>query len=265
MLKSQMMKIMYKLFNIRLLTLIIGMSLMTLSSCYDVKQRASEEDSDKRRSDSGVEYAPQMYHSEAYDPMSQIEDKESGLNYWPFNYVGTSAEMGGTPHGEWYNSNYWNPYGMNMRQPATGTVMRGITYFHFPDSVDVNSDNGRNYSNDYHMNPMAPEMEMQVSETGDTSMVVSASSDNYLADGKELFTRFCSHCHGKAGMGDGPVADPKKFAGVASLQSAAMTGKKAGYVYHVITHGKNNMRSHAAQLDEVERWKIAEYVIRLKK
>ena len=57
----------------------------------------------------------------------------------------------------------------------------------------------------------------------------------------------------------------EKFAGVANLQGASMKQRNAGYVYHVISHGKNNMRSHAAQLDEAERWKIAEYVIRLKK
>ena len=45
----------------------------------------------------GWEYAPNMYHSFAYEPMSQEEDRPNGIN----------------------------PHGMNMREPVKGTIARG--------------------------------------------------------------------------------------------------------------------------------------------
>lgn len=45
----------------------------------------------------GVEYAPNMYVSFAYEPMSQLADKPNTIN----------------------------PYGMNMRLPVKGTIARG--------------------------------------------------------------------------------------------------------------------------------------------
>lgn len=227
------------------LILFCGALAFTLSSCYDPTQKA---DSDNLMVDNtGVEYAPQMYHSEPYDPMSQVVDTTAGLQYFPWNEVGTSSELDGKPHGEWFNSNYWNPHGMNMRQPASNTIMRGAVFTEWPDSLDATSGEAREYAD--------------VNTTN--SFVEGDISEDYLGEGKVLFGRFCSHCHGAEGKGDGLVAE--KFAGVANLQGASMKKRNAGYVYHVISHGKNSMRSHAAQLDEAERWKIAEYVIRLKK
>ncbi len=52
----------------------------------------------------GIEYAPNMYHSFAYEPMSQ-EATEDAAN----------------PNG----NNNINPHGMNMREPVKGTVSRG--------------------------------------------------------------------------------------------------------------------------------------------
>ena len=62
----------------------------------------------------GREYAPNMYHSVAYEPLSQIKDKEAGK--WV-----NSLDNG---RGEYYNSNDYNPYGMNMRLPVANTVRR---------------------------------------------------------------------------------------------------------------------------------------------
>lgn len=45
----------------------------------------------------GVEYAPNMYHSFAYEPLSQIEGEPNTIN----------------------------PNGMNMREPVKGTIARG--------------------------------------------------------------------------------------------------------------------------------------------
>lgn len=45
----------------------------------------------------GIEYAPNMYHSFAYEPLSQIADEPNTIN----------------------------PHGMNMREPVKGSIARG--------------------------------------------------------------------------------------------------------------------------------------------
>lgn len=49
----------------------------------------------------GIEYAPNMYHSFAYEPLSQIAEEPNTIN----------------------------PHGMNMREPVKGTVARGQLEF----------------------------------------------------------------------------------------------------------------------------------------
>ncbi|MEI9920491.1 MAG: hypothetical protein WDO14_17120 [Bacteroidota bacterium] len=57
----------------------------------------------------GREYAPNMYHSVAYEPLSQITDTTAGA--W-VNSLDARK-------GEFFNSNRYNPFGMNMREPAS--------------------------------------------------------------------------------------------------------------------------------------------------
>ncbi len=49
----------------------------------------------------GLEYAPQMYHSTPYEPLSQIQDKEIG------GWLDSNPE---DEHGEFYNSNEYNAF-----------------------------------------------------------------------------------------------------------------------------------------------------------
>ena len=62
----------------------------------------------------GREYAPNMYHSVAYEPLSQITDEQAGA--W------VNALDNG--RGEYFNSNKYNAFRMNMREPAPHTVKR---------------------------------------------------------------------------------------------------------------------------------------------
>jgi hypothetical protein len=62
----------------------------------------------------GYEYAPQMYNSVAYEPLTQIVNEDEGS--WL-----SSREDG---KGEFFNSNVNNPYRMNMREPVANTVPR---------------------------------------------------------------------------------------------------------------------------------------------
>ena len=86
----------------------------------------------------GLEYAPNMYHSVAYEPLSQITDENQGT-------ITNALDNG---RGEFFNSNKYNPYRMTMREPAPNTVKRN-KYGWLPyrsknvpkDSVDIEIDN----------------------------------------------------------------------------------------------------------------------------
>jgi mono/diheme cytochrome c family protein len=122
-----------------------------------------------------------------------------------------------------------------MRVPAQHTVARGKMGF-----IDYSSDtSSMDVMGAGLINPLKPEPAT-------------------LEDGKVLYTRMCSHCHGETGAGDGLVAP--KFKGVANLTSAAIKAKPVGHIYQVITKGKGRMMPHNTQVNPEERWKIAMYV-----
>ncbi len=213
-----------------------------LFSCYNPDQRAFTEDDAKKGV--GLEYAPQMYHSEAYDPMTQVDDREAGLNYWPFNEVGTG-------HGEFYNSNDYNPHHMNMRVPAANSIRQAELPYRIPkDSFDLAAKLTSPYI-----------LDMEKGDDG--KMALSDEGIDQIKDCKNLYLRFCSHCHGIDGQADGLVAE--KFGGVPMYNSAAIKDKPIGHIFHVITYGKGRMGAHASQLSQLERWKIATYVQTLQK
>lgn len=78
------------------------------SSCVDQKKFENIGTHEKPN----VEFAPNMYHSVAYEPLTQITDTDAGL--W--------LNSNGSDTGEFYNSNPYNPHKMNMREPAANTV-----------------------------------------------------------------------------------------------------------------------------------------------
>jgi mono/diheme cytochrome c family protein len=132
------------------------------------------------------------------------------------------------------NFNSINSFGINQRTPATGTVPRGkLAYFdHIPkDSVTTAE---RTLRNPY------------------------PYSKANLEEGQVLFTRYCQHCHGEKGDGQGPVG--AKFKGVPNYSAGAYKTMNDGHIYHVIEWGRNRMMPHGSQVNPEERWKIAMYV-----
>ncbi|WP_109832304.1 c-type cytochrome [Reichenbachiella versicolor] len=176
----------------------------------------------------GVEYAPQMYHSVPYEGLVQVTDYEAGR--WL-----TSTDEGAA---EFYTSNPNNPHSMNMREPVANTVRRGdyLPYRIPKDSIALA---GRVLKN-----PLD-------------------STESVVAEGKVLFSRYCQHCHGEQGLGDGLVG--KVFKGVTPYNSRAVKDKPEGHIFHVITHGKGRMGSHASQVSVEDRWKIVRFVQTLQK
>ena len=79
------------------------------------------------------------------------------------------------------------------------------------------------------------------------------------ATGKELYARFCDHCHGDKGDGDGPVVNNGGHPPPGAY-SGALKDLPEGKIFHVITYGKGMMGSHASQLNKEERWLVVQYV-----
>src|ERR1700752_4890111 len=88
-----------------------------------------------------------------------------------------------------------------------------------------------------------------------------AASDKVLKDGEVLYGKFCVHCHGDAGHGDGKVA--AKLPGAPPAYDGALKTLPEGKIFYSITHGKGLMGSHASQLSVEERWVLVHYVQKL--
>ena len=86
-------------------------------------------------------------------------------------------------------------------------------------------------------------------------------NENNLSVGKELYEIYCSVCHGSKGDGMGILMQREKFLGIPSYADRDIND---GTIYHVLMYGKNAMGSHAGQVNELERWQIAEHVMELR-
>jgi cytochrome c5 len=184
----------------------------------------------KDPNNTGVEYAPEMYHSRAYEPLSQVTDKNN-------------AE---------YNSNPNNPYGMNMRKPVSGTIKVSKYTSKFGETTPANVVA-------YHVNKDSFEISGKyVKSIYRKEGVLTVDSTVLLAQGKVLYERFCQHCHGETGQGDGAVG--KVYKGVPSYSKGRVKLDTEGHIFHTITFGRNRMWSHASQISIEDRWKIVAYV-----
>lgn len=168
----------------------------------------------------GLEFAPQMYDPVGYEPYKQLAP------------------------------NPVNPYGLNMRDPARGTVSRPNYHTTFGEGDSATTDL---------MIYNIPKDSLAMAERTLKNPV--PYSEKTLEEGKILYGRYCIHCHGENGKGDGLVA--KEYKGVPSYSADAYKTMNDGHVFHVITHGKGRMWPHGSQMTPEERWKIVHYVHKL--
>jgi len=186
------------------------------------------------KDDTGTEYAPNMYHAVSYEPLIQITEKDAGA------WVSSNEDE----YGEYYSSNPNNPFSMNMREPVANTVARsanGMLPYRLPaDSLELA---GRILENPY------------------------PASDEIIKEGKVLYTKYCTHCHGQAGQGsqDETAKVGQVIKGVPAYNVGRVANVSGGHIFHVITHGKGRMGSHASQVQQADRWKIVRYVQTLQK
>lgn len=172
----------------------------------------------------GTEYASQMYHSVPYEGLSQVTD----------------------PSRDDYNTNVNNPHNMNMREPVSGTIKIN----------GYNPKVGQTPQEDLMLYNNLTKDDFELA--GSTLVNPIEKSDVVIEEGKALFERYCDHCHGSTGQGDGEVG--QVFKGVPSYSKGRVKEDKAGHIFHAITFGRNRMLSHASQVSVVDRWKIVHYV-----
>jgi mono/diheme cytochrome c family protein len=81
-----------------------------------------------------------------------------------------------------------------------------------------------------------------------------------LKMGEEMYGKFCVHCHGASGAGDGSVGTklPGPPPTYESLKNLA-----EGKMFHTITYGKGLMGAHASLMSPEERWQVVLYIQKL--
>lgn len=89
----------------------------------------------------------------------------------------------------------------------------------------------------------------------------AGSRDKFEKEGEILYGKFCVHCHGATGAGDGKVG--AKLPGAPPAYNGTLKNLSEGKIFHSITYGKGLMGSHAGQLTQEERWKLVYYVQKL--
>lgn len=188
--------------------------------------------------------------------MKQIEMKKY-FRYLPFLvavvlFVGCNSDKttpGYTFMDDMYRSPSLETYeptaefanGTSAQLPVDGTVPRGYTVYEFP-----NTNEGY--------------------EAARTTLSIpdDFKTEEALVKGKELYTLFCTPCHGDKGDGNGWLVQQEKILGVPSYSPDRLPNITSGSMYHVIMHGKGIMGSHASQLTYEERWQIVRYVLELR-
>lgn len=125
---------------------------------------------------------------------------------------------------------------MTAKQPVAGTIARG----HMP-GIPAGMDYEK--AGLYLKNPIA-------------------LNDVTLKDGEALYGKFCVHCHGEAGKGDGKVG--QKMPGPPPpYDDATHKNLPEGKIFYSISNGKGAMGPHALLLNVEERWKLVHYVQKL--
>jgi mono/diheme cytochrome c family protein len=149
---------------------------------------------------------------------------------WPTQMQYSPAAHSQTP-------NQVLPNRMTQQMPVPGTIPRGFQPFHYGPGAEEAARAGRELKN-----PFAP-------------------TEQNLARGKQVYVNYCAVCHGATGAGDGPIIP--QYPNPPSYKTETSRAMPDGAMFHVITVGRNNMPSHAAQVSAGDRWKVILYIRQL--
>jgi mono/diheme cytochrome c family protein len=85
------------------------------------------------------------------------------------------------------------------------------------------------------------------------------------AEGKALYAKQCSSCHGKKGLGDGSKA-PELKGDLGDFSSSATQSQTDGEIFYKMTEGRDDMPSFKKKIpNDEDRWLVVNYVRTLKK
>lgn len=140
---------------------------------------------------------------------------------------------------ETYSESMAFPDGVEAMTPASGSIPRGHVPFEIPNTLE-----GFTLAKDSLTSPLN-------------------AADVDLETGKKLYDIYCAICHGTKGDGQGNLVKREKILGVPTYSDPGRAITQ-GSTYHTIYYGKNAMGSYANQLNEVERWQVVAYVMKLK-
>ena len=92
-------------------------------------------------------------------------------------------------------------------------------------------------------------------------------TDKVVASGKSMFKSKCTRCHGPAGKGDGPDADPEYAQDMDLTNPERATPNPDGVVFYKIWNGRQQpkMPSFKSEMTKDEVWTIVSYVQTLRK
>lgn len=170
----------------------------------------------------------------AFTSCNKHDENSPGVEYMPDMYRSPSLESNmayvrikdGKETGDTLQVN---------RLPVAGTVARGYLPWPYENTPEGYEDAKMNAHNPLEKN------------------------EKNLKDAEELYGKFCVHCHGPAGQGDGPVG--QKLPGPPPPYTAPdKINMTEGEIFQIITYGKGLMGSHASQVSQEERWKLVMYV-----
>jgi mono/diheme cytochrome c family protein len=128
---------------------------------------------------------------------------------------------------------------LNAQEPVKGTVARGFIPYGYENTPEGYDKAGTSLKNP----------------------LTAKSREEYEKEGEVLYGKFCVHCHGATGAGDGKVGG--KLPGPPPAYDGALKTLPEGKIFHTITYGKGTMGSHASQLTQEERWKLVYFVQKL--
>lgn len=82
-------------------------------------------------------------------------------------------------------------------------------------------------------------------------------------EGKKIYESNCWSCHGKSGKGDGPAAVNLKVK-PADHTSPQVQSQTDGAIFWKISKGKGQMLPYERSLTKTQRWKLVNYIRKLK-
>lgn len=85
-----------------------------------------------------------------------------------------------------------------------------------------------------------------------------AFNEEVYNEGKVLFQKFCIHCHGEKGKGQGSIVETGAFPPPPSYSN--IIDLTEGKMFHTLMYGKGNMGSHSSMLNKKELWTLVHYV-----